>query len=324
MTKCGLGNAGVAVLAAELASNITLKELHLRENDISVPGAIALANALAKNTTLNQLYLGFNPIWDEGVKALAGTKLKYLDLYDTRITERGVKYFFNNTSLTELSLMDTKFDKDTQSIIDYRIKRNQQMSDALPSLLSCFSSCSLFGKKFGNMLLPEILEQIYTYMFKLNGSIIVSPEIFVSIIRKIFQQSSDKQVAQLTLNDDKKIRNFENVVRQHRVEELQVLEAILNHSTFWRNRGEPTIIIAMCSELDNYRKSEDTPFTAWENMRENMKIRTLFPYENQHEDVVELRNAIMKSDIDALKALEKKAAEEELEEEARNKIAFRY
>lgn len=316
---CELGNNRVTTLAQELASNNTLTSIVLRQNFITDVGAIALAEALTSNTKLYELSLGFNKIGDRGAFALSNTGLKILDLFDNAITNQGAKCFFINTKLIKISLLCNRVNEDTQVIIKDRIRKNKPMHYALSS----FHSCSIFEKAYKedktslvHTLVPEILDQIYVYVLMLNNSVIVNSDVFIKIVQTIIQQSNDKEYSQLINNDviqlsnAEKCKNAEIAALQWRIEGLQVLKSIINHSTFWRNRGKPGQIMFMLMEFENYHNLNYTPFKAWENMKKQAKCQWM---DNPHKDLVDLCNAIVKGNIDALHALEMKAVKEESE-----------
>jgi NLR family CARD domain-containing protein 3 len=88
------------LLAEELASNTTLKELDLRGNTrIGDDGAVALVGALATNKALKNLSLYHNGIGDAGMEAL-GQALMQNDSLETLVVDRNI---FGIAGLTSLA-----------------------------------------------------------------------------------------------------------------------------------------------------------------------------------------------------------------------------
>ena len=75
-----------------LATNDTLRTLHLASNRIGTPGAVALADGLKTNSTLSTLFLGDNSIGPEG-----GTALGSMLITNTGLTEVSL---WRNTALS--------------------------------------------------------------------------------------------------------------------------------------------------------------------------------------------------------------------------------
>ena len=70
---CNITSEGMAVLAAALHKNSTLRSLKLDHNNIGPDGVAAIAQNLPRNRTLRELYLYNNPIGEEGVRQLVSS-----------------------------------------------------------------------------------------------------------------------------------------------------------------------------------------------------------------------------------------------------------
>ncbi|XP_068753852.1 NLR family CARD domain-containing protein 3-like [Montipora capricornis] len=108
-----MGDSGAAILAHAMATNSTVKKLHLLGSEIGNSGAAALAKAVEINSTLTVLYLVDNEIGDSGAAALAkaveiNSTLKVLYLVDNEIGYSGAaalaKAVEINSTLTQLYL----------------------------------------------------------------------------------------------------------------------------------------------------------------------------------------------------------------------------
>jgi Leucine Rich repeat len=111
----GIGPEEAKLLAEELATNTTLKELSLDCNKIGNDGAIALADALTTNKSLEKLGLYRNEIGDGGTIALADAlatnkTLEELTLWGNDIGNAGMealgRALMQNDSLEELRVVE--------------------------------------------------------------------------------------------------------------------------------------------------------------------------------------------------------------------------
>ena len=98
-------------LTSALATNTTLQEFDIGDNEIGFIGAEKLADALKTNKTLTTLKLEGNQIGDEGARAIAdaltvNTTLQRLDLCDNLIGDDGLRHLADalKTNQTLLSL----------------------------------------------------------------------------------------------------------------------------------------------------------------------------------------------------------------------------
>eukprot|EP00051_Salpingoeca_urceolata_P033044 m.18594 g.18594 ORF g.18594 m.18594 type:complete len:653 (-) comp5752_c0_seq2:466-2424(-) len=112
-----LGDTGVAVIAASLATNVALKHMDLSENAITEAGAAALGGALKKNTSLISLRLSDNELGPTGIKHVAAglaanpaSALRSLDASENSIESQGARFVGDllkaNTSLITICLED--------------------------------------------------------------------------------------------------------------------------------------------------------------------------------------------------------------------------
>lgn len=91
--KCGV--AGAKCLAAALETNTTLEKIYMEGNEVGPQGAAYLAAALEKNQTLNTMNLGHNGIGPTGAAALAASihasngSLQWLNLSFNHLGKRG-------------------------------------------------------------------------------------------------------------------------------------------------------------------------------------------------------------------------------------------
>ena len=140
---------GAAAFAEALIKNSTLRELHLCDPNIGVPGVAALAEALKTNTTLAQLHLvgavtempillrGIL-IGAEGAAALAevlkvNTTLKKVYLRSDNIGATGAaaiaEAITSNTTLTELLLPDNNINDAGAVALAEALKTNTTLTD---------------------------------------------------------------------------------------------------------------------------------------------------------------------------------------------------
>jgi len=127
------GCVGAIGIGNVLQHNVTLRELHLRFNNIEDEGATALANALQHNSTLRKLFLGGNTIGNKGAKALAdelryNTTLTVLCLTNNNIGDEGATALGvalqHNTTLTNLQLIDNNIGVDGAMALNLAMNTN--------------------------------------------------------------------------------------------------------------------------------------------------------------------------------------------------------
>jgi Ran GTPase-activating protein (RanGAP) involved in mRNA processing and transport len=108
-----ISDEGVRSMASALKNNNTLRCINLSGNTISKAGAQYLAEALMVNTSLDKIYLQSNKIGDEGVRSLAGSlknnnTLVYIFLCGNQISKVGAKFLADalmvNTKLESINL----------------------------------------------------------------------------------------------------------------------------------------------------------------------------------------------------------------------------
>jgi Ran GTPase-activating protein (RanGAP) involved in mRNA processing and transport len=118
LNKNRLGDAGIVVLASNLAEHPTLQALHLQHNRFTARGAKALAQLILNLPHLQVLDVSFNPIADAGISVLStglqarGTTLRELYLRHTEISTNGtqtlVDLFKTLPHLEQLDLRDNQ------------------------------------------------------------------------------------------------------------------------------------------------------------------------------------------------------------------------
>jgi Ran GTPase-activating protein (RanGAP) involved in mRNA processing and transport len=114
LEKQNLTDEDMEIVVKEAIINKQCKKLELGCNKITSVGASIIAKALNRNATLDILYLNKNHLSDKGIYTLATTlslnnsKLSFLGLQDTGITDEGVKYIAEmlktNTAIDRLLL----------------------------------------------------------------------------------------------------------------------------------------------------------------------------------------------------------------------------
>ena len=71
----GIGDRGAELLSIGIGNTKMLRILHIADNNIGPPGAIAIANALVYNTSLEELNMNYNEIGEDGAKAIDKAKI---------------------------------------------------------------------------------------------------------------------------------------------------------------------------------------------------------------------------------------------------------
>ena len=71
----GIGDHGAKLLSIGIGNTKTLRILHIADNNIGPPGAIAIANALVYDISLEELNMEYNEIGEDGAKAIAKAKI---------------------------------------------------------------------------------------------------------------------------------------------------------------------------------------------------------------------------------------------------------
>ncbi|KAG7359873.1 leucine rich repeat LRR-containing protein [Nitzschia inconspicua] len=114
LSENNMGDQGVIQLAEGLLGNQTLQVLDLRSNGIGAEGAVAISAVLSQTRSLKRLSIAMNDIRDVGASALAeglnhnGSVLEELDLSENDIGEVGACSLANmlltNTRLCDLNL----------------------------------------------------------------------------------------------------------------------------------------------------------------------------------------------------------------------------
>ena len=108
-----IGVAGAKALAAALADNDVLRELHMNGNHLGDDGVIAIAKALGKNKALRRLGLAMNRVGIPGANGISealgkNTGLTYLELGKNNIGDAGCSAIApaltGNTALTTMWL----------------------------------------------------------------------------------------------------------------------------------------------------------------------------------------------------------------------------
>eukprot|EP00747_Dinoflagellata_sp_TGD_P033542 gnl/TRDRNA2_/TRDRNA2_136693_c0_seq2.p1 gnl/TRDRNA2_/TRDRNA2_136693_c0~~gnl/TRDRNA2_/TRDRNA2_136693_c0_seq2.p1 ORF type:complete len:359 (+),score=70.81 gnl/TRDRNA2_/TRDRNA2_136693_c0_seq2:41-1078(+) len=121
-----LGEPGMALLAAKLADNKTLRKLNLDGNYIGSKGLLHLAGPLEGCRGLKKLQLAWNAIGDEGVKTFGGffhklPGLTDVDLSYNRIGDVGAERLMNilerKTPVKVLNLMGNIFGQRGASLL---------------------------------------------------------------------------------------------------------------------------------------------------------------------------------------------------------------
>eukprot|EP01125_Pyxidicula_operculata_P016177 TRINITY_DN5538_c0_g1_i1.p1 TRINITY_DN5538_c0_g1~~TRINITY_DN5538_c0_g1_i1.p1 ORF type:complete len:274 (-),score=42.99 TRINITY_DN5538_c0_g1_i1:974-1795(-) len=113
LSGCNFGNKGIGVIINSLKRLGSLKNLGLRDNLVSLNGALDISDYLKENSTLLSLDLGRNNIGEEGILLISeslkvNTTLTRLDLGDNQLCANGAKHISEflkvNTTLQDLNI----------------------------------------------------------------------------------------------------------------------------------------------------------------------------------------------------------------------------
>lgn len=128
-----------AVIVAVLMKNsITLKDLGLRDNQITDDGVQAVADGLSNNKHLTYISFRQNKITDAGAKYIAealktNTTLKELVLTINKISDKGIEdiayALFENSSLTDLSIHSNKYGDTAAMAIGHTLETNTTLQN---------------------------------------------------------------------------------------------------------------------------------------------------------------------------------------------------
>ncbi|KAL7518060.1 hypothetical protein ACHAWX_002918 [Stephanocyclus meneghinianus] len=114
-----LGDGGIYRLSEALADNTSVRQLWLRDCNVTNVGAKSLASCLEQNMSIVDLFLGGNAIGDEGLgyicDALRGSNctLVSLEMDDNRVTEKGVRDFIAALDVNS-SVLVASFDNNVE------------------------------------------------------------------------------------------------------------------------------------------------------------------------------------------------------------------
>lgn len=124
---CGLGDRGVAAIAAALAqNNSSLEELSMYFNHIEIEGAGRIADMLAANTVLKALDISFNQMTDDAIALIASSfqhnsSLKTIDLNSNDTSHVGAEAIANGLR-ANTSLEHVEFSSDSEAGIRHMME----------------------------------------------------------------------------------------------------------------------------------------------------------------------------------------------------------